>query len=106
MRLIQSCVAAERRALIDPVNSSIRKTTWNFNRSPVARHSDANTAAAAAAASAFSSSVAAQAPVMNGSRAAAAVVTPAIEARFKLEQVMSAQLLWNITTNNDNLMIC
>ena len=77
--------AAERDALIDPMKSNHRKTTWNFNRSPVARHSDANAAAAAS-----SSSAAAQGPVMHGVGVSAAVVTPVMEARFKLEQVMSA----------------
>jgi hypothetical protein len=81
--------AAERDALIDPMKSNHRKTTWNFNRSPVARHSDAN-AAAAAAAAASSSSAATQGPVMHGVGVSAAVVTPVMEARFKLEQVMSA----------------
>ncbi len=51
----------------------------------MARHSDANAAAAAS-----SSSAAAQGPVVNGIGGSAAVVTPVMEARFKLEQVMSA----------------
>ena len=62
----------------------------------MARHSDANAAAAAAA---FSSSAASQVTNVNGtSGGAAAVVTPAMEARFKLEQVTSvlAQLLKNV----------
>ena len=62
----------------------------------MARHSDANAAAAAAA---FSTSAASQVTNVNGtSGGAAAVVTPAMEARFKLEQVTSvlAQLLKNV----------
>jgi hypothetical protein len=79
------------------VSTSIRKTTWNFNRSPVARHSDANAAAAAAAAAAYSLSAATQVPITNGNGGAAAVVTPAMEARFKLEQVMFTVLQKEIT---------
>lgn len=62
----------------------------------MARHSDANAAAAAAA---FSSSAASQVANVNGiSGGAATVVTPAMEARFKLEQVISAlvRLLKNL----------
>jgi hypothetical protein len=83
----ESCTACQRAALLDPSKSSIHKTTWDFNRSPAARHSDAHAAAAAAAAAAV-----AQTPVMNGNAGATSSVTPAMEARLKLEQVAVAQL--------------
>jgi hypothetical protein len=81
---IEPRAAAERAALIDPVKINVHKTTWNFNKSPVARHSDA----AAVVAAAFSSSAASHSSEMNGSGAATAVVTPAMEGRIKLEQVI------------------
>jgi hypothetical protein len=94
------CAACQRAALLDPSKSSIHKTTWEFNKSPAARHSDAHAAAAAAAAAA------AQIPVVSGAGGATASVTPAMEARLKLEQVTIALLGMSTAMKEVNEDLC